>query len=525
MPFVPLRKTGAHAAAGSVNAGAGPVNAAAGSVKKRASVVALALLVPLTATGCYPAGAGAADARPGADHGNERLLPGLGNGGYDAHSYDVHFDYRAGTTRMRADSVMDAIATQNLSRFSLDSAVKDIEKVTVNDRPARFRTDAKREKLHVVPERPVGDGNAFRVRIRYTADRAKDPVSPAYHLPKGIEWPVKSWINTKDGFAFMGQPDRAHLFFPSNDVPSDKARITFGVTVPRGTKAVANGDLVRHRRLAGSRDEYTYTTRDEIPTHVTQLAVGKFRAVDQRGPHGLPVRSWVPADQYDKTVSNARRTAGQISWLEKALGLRYPFDRYGVLGVDSDYNGVALETATLSTFSAHALTVEPSKLTPIMVHELAHQWFGDAVSVRSWDDMWLSEGHATYYQMLYAASHGGDALDAAMKKEYAGDAEQRSTGGPPARLKKATSLLFNTDAPGALMLYGLRNKVGESTFRKIETTFFRTYQGRSATTQDYIDIANRVSGQDLTPYVKSWLHGKTTPPMPTHPNWKPSNPH
>ncbi|MGI5469706.1 hypothetical protein [Streptomyces sp. CA-132043] len=114
--------------------------------------------------------------------------------------------------------------------------------------------------------------------------------------------------------------------------------------------------------------------------------------------------------------------------------------------------------------------------------------------------------------MPHAASHGGDAVDAAMKKEYAGDAEQRASDGPPARLKKATSLLFNTDAPGALMLYGLRNKVGEPTFRKIETTFFRTYQGRSAGTQDYIDVANRVSGQDLTPYFKAWLYGTPHPP-------------
>ncbi|OKI00435.1 peptidase M1 [Streptomyces sp. CB02923] len=481
--------------------------------------------MPLTATGCYPADAspvrtaGApADARPGADHGNERLFPGLGNGGYDARSYNVRFDYRSGTTRMQANSVMDAIATQDLSRFSLDSAVKKVEKVTVNGRPAHFRTNDEREKLHVVPAKPVGKGNAFRVEIRYTADRSKDPASPAYHLPKGTEWPVKSWVNTKDGFAFMGQPDRAHLFFPSNDVPADKARLTLGVTVPRGTKAVANGDLVRHRQLAGSRDEFTYTTRDEIPTDTAQLAVGRFRSVDQQGPHGLPVRSWVPAEQYDKTVANARRTAGQISWLEKTLGLRYPFDRYGVLGVDSDYNGVALETATLSTFSARALTMSPEKITPTMVHEIVHQWFGDSVSVRTWDDMWLSEGHATYYQMLYSASHGGAALDTAMQKQYKADVTQRAAGGPPGRLKKATSLLFNTDAPGALLLYGLHHKVGDTTFRKIETTFFRTYQGRSASTQDYIDIANRVSGQDLTPYIKSWLYGKTTPPMPGHPN-------
>lgn len=501
--------------------------AAAVSAKK-ASVVTLALLVPLTATGCSVADAGpvhtadaSAGARPGADHGHERLFPDLGNGGYDARSYNVHFDYRSGTSRMRANAVMNARATQDLSRFSLDSAAQDVEEITVNGRPARFHTDAKHEKLYVTPTKPVRNGSAFRVDVRYTADRSKNPVSPAYHLPEGTKWPVKSWVNTKDGFAFSGQPDRAHLFFPSNDVPADKARVTFDVTVPHGTKAVANGDLVRKRQRADSRDEFTYATRDEIPTDVTQVSVGRFRPVDQRGPHGLRVRNWVPSGQYDKTAPNARRTAGQISWLEKKLGLRYPYDRYGVLGVDSDYNGMALETATLSTFSARSLAVSPKKLTPIMVHELTHQWFGDAVSVRTWDDMWLSEGHATYYERLHAASHGGDSLEAAMHKAYTADAEHRASGGPAGRLKKATSLLFDTDMPGALMLYGLHHKVGDATFRKIESTFFRTYQGRSASTRDYIDVANRVSGRNLTPYIKSWLYGKTTPAMPGHPDWKP----
>ncbi|GHJ39425.1 zinc metalloprotease [Streptomyces sp. TS71-3] len=494
--------------------------------------MALALVVPLAATGCSTADAAptttvvtdALAARPGADHGHERLFPDLGNGGYEARTYAVHFDYRPGTSRMPARTVVNARATQSLSRLSLDSAAQEVTAVTVDGRPAAFRVDARHEKLYVTPEHPLPTGSLFRVDVRYTADRAKNPTSPAYHLPDGVKWPFKSWVATKDGFAFMGQPDRAHLFFPSNDVPDDKARVSFDVTVPRGTVAVANGDLVRHRRLPDSRDEFTYLTREDIPTDVTQVAVGDLRPIDQRGPHGLPVRNWVPAGMYAGLAPAARRTAGQISWLEKTLGLRYPFERYGVLAVDSDYGGVALETATLSTFSARGLGLPAEQGTPTMVHELTHQFFGDAVSVRTWDDMWLSEGHANYYQLLYAASHGGDRLDAAMHDEYQVDADQRTSAGPPGRLKQPTSVLFDTDVPGALMLYGLRQKVGDTTFHQIERTFFDTYEGRSADTQDYIDVANRVSGRDLTSYIRSWIYGRATPPMPGHQDWKPGKP-
>ncbi|MET7484343.1 M1 family metallopeptidase [Streptomyces sp. NPDC005538] len=482
-----------------------------------ATVAALALFPALAATTNAYADTG----RPGAQSAGERLFPTLGNGGYDARSYHVSFDYRPGTSLMRSQVVMRATATQSLSRFSLDSVGQTIHKVTVDGRPATFKTNPRTEKLVITPSNGVNRGRGFVVRVDYTADRSKNPVPPEISLPPGVPWPMKYWVETSDGFALLGQPDRAHLFFPSNDVPSDKARFTFSVTTPKDVKAVANGDLVADRPAGHGRTTYTYRTRQPLPTDITQVAVGHFRTVTQRGPHGLPVKSYVPADQYAKLKPVVSKTPDQIAWLEKTLGLRYPFERYGVLAVNSDYDGVALETGTLSTFGAQGLAQPASAETPIMVHELTHQFFGDAVSVHTWDDMWLSEGHARFYQARYAADQGYEKLDAAMHEDYVADARSRAEDGPAGRLKESTGVLFSTDQPGALMLYGLRNIVGQDTFQRIERTFFATYQGRSASTQDYIDVANRVSGRNLTAYFDGWLYGSTTPPMPGHPDWKP----
>ena len=137
------------------------------------------------------------------------------------------------TTKMTAGSTMRAIATQDLSSLSLDSAAQQIHAVTVNGAPAEFRTPAKSEKLVITPGRTLRRGRPFQVTVRYTADRSQNPTSPAYHLGK-LTWPMKSWVSTPHGFAFMGQPDRAHLFFPSDDVPSDKALFTFHVRTPDG---------------------------------------------------------------------------------------------------------------------------------------------------------------------------------------------------------------------------------------------------------------------------------------------------
>lgn len=495
-----------------------------------------AILAALTMgiTGCGTAGAVAGGDRAGvagssltgtatagAHSAGERLFPGLGNGGYDARSYDVGFDYRPGTTKMAARATMTAIATQDLSSFSLDSAVGAIRTVTVNGSPAKFRTPAKQEKLIVTPDHALPAGFPFRVTVAYTADRSKDPVSPAYDIPPGYKWPVRSWVNTKDGFAFMGQPDRAHLFFPSNDVPSDKARFTFRVTTPDGFQAVSNGTRIGHRAVGGGRQEFTYRTREPISTDIAQVAVGRFRTVTQRGPGGLPVRSYIAAPEYSAATRKlVSRTPGQIAWLEKTLGLRYPFESYGVLGVDSPYDGVALETATLSTYSAigfQKLTTKQEE--PTMVHELTHQYFGDAVSVRKWDDMWLSEGHASYYQMRYSEHRGWSTQTGDMHSSYEAAKQDWPRTGPPARLKYAAGVQYDTNAPGALVLFGLRHKVGDREFGAIERTFFQTYRDRSASTQDYIDIANRISGRNLTPYFRSWLYGKTIPAVPGHPKW------
>jgi aminopeptidase N len=474
-----------------------------------ATAVAAALVATTTAA------AGADEATTGAASLGDRLFPQLGNGGYDARAYDVGFDYRPGSMTMASTVTMTAVATQNLSGFSLDSAGQRLRTVRVNGRPARFRLTG--EKLRITPERPLRRGLPFSVKVDYVADRGANPPSPAYDLPEGLEWPLKPWVNAPDGFALMGQPDRAHVFFPSNDHPSDKALFTFRVSTPKDLTAVANGALAA-KTTANGRTTFVYRTDHPIPTDVVQVAVGHFTQVDQIGPAGLPLRGYAAAGRAGEVTPAIRRTPAQVAWAERTLGLGFPYSSYGQLAVDSGYDGVALETATLSTFSAAGLALPDERESPVQVHELIHQWFGDAVSPRTWDDMWLNEGHATYYQLRYAADRGLQTMDQAMKGIYQAAAQTRSAG-PPARLGNAVGVLFDTDAGGAITLYALRQQVGDRTFQQIERTFLTTYRDRSASTRDYIAVANRVSGRDLTGLFNAWLYDPEMPSMPGHPDW------
>lgn len=461
----------------------------------------------------------AAHAEPGRPSAGDRVFRHLGNEGYDVRSYDVRFDYRPGVMTMRSSVRIAAVATRDLTGFSLDSAGQRIGSVLVDGERAAYRLSG--EKLIITPRRPLRANRAFTVTISYTADRRANPPSPA--TPK--EPPHRpAWVGKKDGFALLGQPDRAHLFFPMNDHPSDKARVTFRVTVPKGLRAVANGSL-RSRTVSGDRVTYTYATRDPIPTHVVQAAVGRFREHRRTGPGGLPVRSYVAPSAYRRAEPLLNEIPAQLAWLSERLGSRFPYEGYGVLGVDGDYGGVALETATLSTYSAQALGGPLREAAPVAMHELVHQYFGNAVAVRTWDDMWISEGHADYYQTLYSAEKGYlrfPSLAERMRALYAFDGEKRVESGPPGRVKSPLDVLVGSNAGGSLMLYGLNRTVGERTFREIERTFFARFRHRSATTRDYIRVANEVSGRDLTRYIEGWIYGRTTPPMPGHPDWKPA---
>jgi len=402
-----------------------------------------------------------------------------------------------------------------LSRFNLDSVGQTISAVTVNGKPARFSSSD--EELVITPAAPIGKGREFTTTVRFTADRSKEPLSAAMHFP---EW--HNWIKLPDGFAMMGQPDRAHLFFPNNDHPSDKALFTFRVSVPEGLTAVANGALT-DRRSAGGRTTFVYRGAQPMATQVTQVAVGRFTVVEGRSPGGVPLRSVVPTDKVDELRPALDRVGGQVDFLAGTLGRPYPFENYGILALDSTFNGVALENQTLSTYSIAGLT-QHGDGGGIEVHELVHQYFGNAVSVARWSDMWLSEGHASFYDMFdMRPGQEGPPSEETMRLFYGQAAEDRDSFGPPGA-PKVHNVLMGTNSLGALTLYALYQQLGPTTFRAVEQAFLDRYRDRSATTQDYIDTVNEVSGQNLTGMLNAWLYGPSTPPMPNHPDWKTNPP-
>jgi aminopeptidase N len=235
----------------------------------------------------------------------------------------------------------------------------------------------------------------------------------------------------------------------------------------------------------------------------------------------------VPAKERERFESWLKKTPDQISWMEDKVG-RYPFETYGLLIADAD-TGFELETQTISLFEGDLFT-EPAfprwYVESIMVHELAHQWFGDSVSPRDWSDVWLNEGHATWYEALYAEEKAGKKLEERMKKAYGASDRWRAAGGPPAAPKapdpgkKISIFRPNIYDGAALVLYALREEIGRPAFERLEREWVSRHEDGVASTADFIALAERISNRDLGEFFKAWLYGEKTPPMPGHPDWK-----
>jgi aminopeptidase N len=487
----------------------------------------LALAAMLSLASAVPASA--ADYSPGAAGLGDRLNPGIGNGGYDVQDYDLRLRYATTDPAqpLQGDETITARATQGLSQFNLDFAGKSVGRVSVNGQAAAFKRTG--EELIIKPASPINIGSTFTVLItNFTAAPTK--ITSDGHST--------TFFITPDGSATAPQPYDAHLIFPSNDHPRDKATFTFTIDVPAGEDAVANGTETGHVTSNG-RTIWTYRMAHPMATELTEIAVGDwdFTPTVQHG--SIAIRAATGASITAGVPPTLALTADELDWMAARVG-PYPFETYGTLVANAPRPLPAgLETQTITLIRYNLFTTWPRDVWESgLLHELSHMWFGDSVSPYSWSDVWLNEGHATWYEWTYAEEHGyltadteggypdpqGYAtLDEAMHGNYAHGDEWRKQWGPVALPKSGAVSKFYASQiyyGGALVLYALRQKIGESAFEQVERTWVTRYSDGVASTDDFISLATEISGDaSVTPFLRDWVYGEKTPPMPGHPDW------
>ncbi len=464
------------------------------------ALLPLVLAGAITASAAVPAAAGVSTV--GSDGIGDPYFPRAGNGGYDVRHYHLNVRYDPATDRLDGIARITLVPTTDLSRFDFDLDGLQVESVRVAAAPATW-TRRDDHELVVTPAHLLSAGRVVDAVVRYGG------VPRTFRIPGT---PLRTGVvPTDDGADIWGEPQVAAAWFPVNDHPRDKASYEIDLTVPRGVEAVSNG------RLAGKDPRGAWTTwrwleRRPMASYLALAAIGQFDLRFRRTPSGLPV-----IDAVDPGVGGAPDFAlGQEIRIIRFLSSRfgpYPFDALGGV-VDEASLGAALENQTRPLYDPGFFRRNAG--TFVVVHELAHQWFGDSVSVDLWRYTWLNEGFATYAEWMWSQATGKASV-ARIAASYCrippDDPFWDLRIGEPGVAHIFDDPIYYR---GALTLQALRTAVGDRDFFRILRSWAAGRAGSTGSSDQFESLAEHVSGRELGPLFTTWLDASHRPDRCAH---------
>nr|WP_197483190.1 M1 family metallopeptidase [Rhodococcus sp. 852002-51564_SCH6189132-a] len=434
-----------------------------------------------------------------ADRPLDPYLPESGNRGYRASRYELELTYKVVSNRLDGRAKIIATTTDVRAKYSLDLAQSmRVTKVTVNGRrPAKFAHRG--GKLTVTPAEKLPAGAVLVFGVQYSG-------TPT---PLRTMWGEVGWEELDEGSLVASQPNGAPTWFPCDDHPGSKATYRIAVTTDAPFVAIANGTLV-HKTTKASRTTRVYEQPEPMATYLATVQTGHYEIrtlsnepVPQYGIHPPRLRA-----AFDRDF--ARQTE-MLELFTRLFG-PYPFAHYTALVTDDDLE-IPLEAQGLSIFGANFCD-GTGREERLVAHELAHQWFGNSLTLNRWCDIWLHEGFACYAEWLWSENSGGRSAHAHALDAHRGLA------------RKPQDILLEDPGPkdmfddriykrGALTLHALRVQLGDESFFTLLRTWTAEHRHGNVTTAQFKDLAARFSDVSLRPLWEAWLSTRELPPAPT----------
>ena len=442
------------------------------------------------------------------------------NKAIDVQHYRYEISLNDSNNIIRGKAGIDFIAKQSASNvyFDLvalnDSNGKGMKVLHVSENDKELKFTQEKEHVNIFFDSPLPLGVQENVTISY----------------EGI--PADGLIIDKNKFhhrTFFGDnwPNRAHNWIPCNDHPADKASVEFIVTAPDHYQAIANGTLVEESNLSGHLKLTHWQEELVLPTKVMVIGVADFAVQLDSTINCVPVTSWVFPENRDSGFAEYAISKKILPFYENYIG-PYPYKKLANVQSRTRFGG--MENAGNIFYYENSVAIDSFQskknrsIEELFAHETAHQWFGDEASESDWPHLWLSEGFATYMTHLYMEySYGTDTLKKSMKHdrdEVIAFYKKRKT--PVVDTSSGNNLMQllndNSYQKGSWVLHMLRRKLGDKIFQKGIQTYYASYMGKNASTDDFMHTMENVSKQNLEVFFKQWLY------TPGHPilevKWK-----
>jgi aminopeptidase N len=431
----------------------------------------------------------------GAASAGDPYLPTSGNGGYRVTHYDLDLGYRVGTNQLRAVATISAVATMDIDRFSLDFAGLSAEKVTIDGHRPRKVSQAAR-KLIIAPADVIAEGAEFEIVVRYGG--APHPVrSP---------WGELGWEELADGVIVASQPSGAASWFPCNDHPGNKATFRIAVACESPYTVVANGNLVEKSTRSG-RTTWVFDVPQPMATYLATLQIGRY------------TRRTTPAQAllfYPPEL--AREVAVDFARLDEMIALfidlfgDYPFDSYSVV-VTPDVLEIPLEAQGLGIFGRNHVDGAHGS-DRLIAHELAHQWFGNSLTLGRWRDIWLHEGFACYAEWLWSEASGGRTAheNAVVHRSRVKAVPKDSlVVGDPGAHSLFDDRVYKR---GALALHAIRLAVGDDAFFGALRSWVAENRHGTVTSGGFVEAFTQHTGSEaVAAIVDRWIYAAAVPSL------------
>ncbi|MBB5872889.1 aminopeptidase N [Allocatelliglobosispora scoriae] len=452
--------------------------------------------LPTPAPATLPSGSPAPTAPAGPTDGSstpiaDPIYPQYGNPGLDVLRYGLDLTWAPATKTLTGVADVKLRAVKDLAEVRLDfSSAYRLGGVTV-DGAART---AKVSGSKLVVDAPLKAGAAATVVVRYTG--TPDTVPMPSHRADVEELGLT--ITSEGGLWTMQEPFGAFTWYPVNDQPSDKALYDIAITVPAGWSGIASGTPKGQQG-----NTFRYASSVPVASYLTTLVVGKYRKETATGPHGIPLTYWYRPGVDEDVLPALRKGSAHLAWLEERFG-PYPFDTAGVVLVASTSG---METQQMITMGAS----RSDRIDGDLLHEYAHQWFGDAVTTSNWRDLWLNEGWAMYVQYLYMNERDGISMSSWERQIRLVDTDLRERAGPPGKPDPGRFAESNVYICPALMLHQIHKKIGDQRFFALARDWVQQHRNTAQDRAAFIAFVNKHTGEDFTTLINTWLDSPTTP--------------